>query len=54
MGTYWGDMDARVSTMILFIVVGAAVLGHVAHAMKDRLWSILVNGVRHRGWADPV
>jgi hypothetical protein len=52
LGIYWGDRDARLSTMFFFIAVGAAVLGHVAHAAKDRLWSGLLAGVRHRWWAD--
>jgi hypothetical protein len=51
---YWGDMDARLSTMFFFIVLGAAVLGHVGYVLKDRLWSGLAYGIRHRGWTDPL
>jgi hypothetical protein len=54
LGIYWGDMDARLSTMALFILLGAAVLGHVAYGAKDQLWSGLSAGMRHRWWADSL
>lgn len=47
---YWGRMDARISTMVLFMVIGAAVLGHVAGAARDTLWSALARSFRRRMW----
>ena len=55
LATYWNDPGATLSTMAFFIVIGAAVLGHVAHAMRDTLWSALVRGIRYRGgWFGPA
>lgn len=54
MMSYWGDMGARLSTMVGFIVIGAAALGTVAYRMKNRLWSALADTIRYRGWNDPI
>ena len=50
---YWNDVDARLSTLSFFMLVGAAVLGHVARQAKATLWSGLLT-VRRRGWLDPI
>jgi hypothetical protein len=50
LATYWGDADARVATMALYVVLGAAVLGHVGREMKGSLWRTLADGVRFYGW----
>ncbi|HEX6036541.1 hypothetical protein, partial [Longimicrobium sp.] len=54
MGIYWGNMDARLSTLIAFVVIGAAALGRAAGTMKNRLWSALADTIRYRGWNDPI
>lgn len=38
MGTYWNDVDARLSTLFFFMLLGAAALGHVGRAARHRLW----------------
>jgi hypothetical protein len=53
MVTYWGDVDARLSTLFFFMLIGAAVLGHVAREARATLWSGLLT-VRRRGWLDPI
>lgn len=54
LGIYWGDMQARLSTMFFFIVIGAAVLGHIAGKGREQLWAHLFAGIRHYGWTDPL
>lgn len=53
LGAYWGDMDAQLWTLFFFMIVGAAVLGHVARAAKDEMWVNLFASFRHRWWARP-
>jgi hypothetical protein len=48
--TYWSRPDATLAMMWLFIIAGAAVLGHVAGAMRETLWTALVHGIRYRRW----
>lgn len=50
LGIYWGRMDATVPGLLLFVLMGAAVLGHVAGAMRETLWTALMHGIRVRGW----
>lgn len=54
MATYWNDVDARLSTMFFFMLIGGAALGYVARAARDQLWHGLVRGYWNRWWADPV
>jgi hypothetical protein len=46
---YWGRQDATLVMLAFFILLGAAVLGHVAGAMRAELWTAL-GRIRHRAW----
>lgn len=50
LATYWGRHDATLAMMWFFILLGAAVLGHVAGAMRESLWTALLHGLRYRRW----
>ncbi len=53
--TYWNDHAGTLANMAFYILVGAAVLGHIAGAMRHTLWNALVTGIRYRAWwAGPV
>jgi hypothetical protein len=49
MVAYWGRHDATLAMLAFFILLGAAVLGHVAGAMRAELWTALAR-IRHRSW----
>jgi FtsH-binding integral membrane protein len=46
---YWGRQDATLAMLAFFILLGAAVLGHVAGAMRAEPWAALAR-IRHRYW----
>ncbi|HYW11284.1 MAG TPA: hypothetical protein VE871_04985 [Longimicrobium sp.] len=55
LATYWNDYAGTLANLAFYIVLGAAVLGHIAGAMRHTLWNALVAAIRYRlWWAGPV
>jgi hypothetical protein len=50
--TYSTDADAPLSALLFFMLIGGAVLGHVAREARATLWSGLLT-LRRRVWMDP-
>lgn len=48
--TYWADTAGRTPELVLFVLLGAVVLGHVAREAKGTLWDALLTATRPIGW----
>jgi hypothetical protein len=48
--TYWNDPAGTLVNMAFYILLGAAVLGHIAGAMRHTLWNALAAGIHYRNW----
>jgi hypothetical protein len=48
--TYWGETAVRTPELVLFVLLGAVVLGHVAREAKGTLWDALLTVTRPIGW----